>query len=226
MSKTMQLAMGSDVACSDGVCGNLQRVVVDSVDHTLTHLVVEPKHRPGAGHLVPIDAVDSTTDGIIHLSCTTSEFEALEDADETQLLPGASEEWDYGQASTFSLPYYGLGTGGMSEGPLGMGGMGRGAGPKATTYDRVPSVEVEVRRGEHVHATNGTIGRVRGLIIDSHGYQVTHILLGEGHLWGKKRIAIPISAVMDIEEGVRLTLSKDEVRDLPSFEVDQDVAPS
>ena len=38
--------------------------------------------------------------------------------------------------------------------------------PQPVTYDTVPLDEVEVRRGEHVHATDGDIGRVQGLVID------------------------------------------------------------
>jgi hypothetical protein len=108
MSETTEFSIGSEVACSDGVCGDLRRVVVDPVARTLTHLVVEPRHRPGTGHLVPIDLVASTTEGI-QLRCTISEFEALPDAEETQFLPGASGEWGYGQEQMLSLPYYGLG---------------------------------------------------------------------------------------------------------------------
>jgi len=48
---------------------------------------------------------------------------------------------------------------------------------------------------------------------------VTHILLDEGHLWGKKRVAIPISAVKDVGAGVRLTLTKDQLRDLPPVDL-------
>ena len=66
-------------------------------------------------------------------------------------------------------------------------------GPQATTEDRVPEGEVEVRRGEHVHATDGEIGRVHGFVIDPTDHQLTHVLLDEGHLWGKKTVAIPIS---------------------------------
>src|ERR1039458_959513 len=85
MSQTTQFSIGSEVACSDGVCGDLRRVVVDPVARALTHLVVEPRHRAGSGRLVPVDLVESTTDAI-RLRCTIAEFEALEDAEETQFL--------------------------------------------------------------------------------------------------------------------------------------------
>ena len=77
-----------------------------------------------------------------------------------------------------------------------------------------------MRRGEHVHATDGAIGRVQGLVIDPGDHHVTHVLLDEGHLWGQKMVAIPVSAVTSVGDGVRLSLTKDEVRDLPPVDLD------
>jgi sporulation protein YlmC with PRC-barrel domain len=218
MSET-EFTIGSEVACSDGKCGELTRVVVDPILRTLTHLVVEAEHRQGNGRLVPIGLVESAASEI-RLRCTLAEFDALEDAEETQFLPGASGEWDYQQQQMLSLPYYGLGTGtGMG---LGIGGMHVGdadVGPHPVITDRVPAGEVEVRRGDQVHATDGTIGKVQGLVVDPGDHHVTHVLLDEGHLWGKKRVAIPINAVKDVKDGVRLTFTKDQVRDLPPIDL-------
>jgi len=111
-----------------------------------------------------------------------------------------------------------MGMGGMGMRMGGMGGMGMA--PQMTTEDRVPEGDVEVRRGEHVHATDGAIGRVHGFVIDPTDHHLTHVLLDEGHLWGKKSVAIPISAVKDVNDGVRLTLTKAEVGDLPPVELD------
>jgi hypothetical protein len=77
----------------------------------------------------------------------------------------------------------------------------------------------EVRRGEHVLITDGAIGRVQGLVVHPGDHCVTHVLLDEGHLWGQKRV-IPIGDVKDTEDGVRLNLTKDEVRELPLVDVD------
>jgi hypothetical protein len=219
MSEATEFTIGSEVACIDGPCGQLTRVVVDPVLRTLTHVVVEAKHRQGNGRLVPIGLVESATAEEITLRCTIAEFHALEDAEETQFLPGAPGEWDYQQQQMLSLPYYGLGAGtGMG---LGIGGMHVGdpdVGPHPVIVDRVPAGEVEVRRGDHVHAKDGTIGKVQGLVVDP-DHHVTHVLLEEGHLWGKKRVAIPIGAVKDVDDGVRLTLTKDQVRDLPAIDL-------
>src|SRR5665213_1840706 len=76
MSETAEFTIGSEVACSDGICGELTRVVVDPVARALTHLVVEPRNRQGTGRLVPIELVDAAAEGI-RLRCTQSEFDAM-----------------------------------------------------------------------------------------------------------------------------------------------------
>jgi PRC-barrel domain protein len=213
MGESTEFTIGDDVACREGACGTLTRVVLDPVARTLTHLVVEPKDRRGAARLVPVGLVESTSNEI-RLRCTRSQFDELDEAEETHFLPGASAQWGYGQEQMLSWPYFGLMGGSM-------GVLTTNTRPQAVTYDRVPAGEVEVRRGDRVHATDGEIGRVQGLVIDPDDHQVTHVLLDEGHLWGKKRVVVPISAVTGADEGVRLNLTKDQVRDLPPVELDQ-----
>jgi hypothetical protein len=212
MSTTTEFTIGSDVSCSDGVCGALRRVVVDPTTLGLTHLVVAPKHLPGADRLVPVDLVDPEGSGI-SLRCSTAAFAALEDAEETRFVSGSPEQWSdpQEQEQVLSLPYDGMG----QLGPRTAMGTGLAHERPSATYDRVPAGDVVVRRGQHVQATDGTIGRVKGLVVDLGDDHVTHVLLDEGHLWGEKRVAIPISAVTDARHGVRLNLTKDEVRDLP-----------
>lgn len=214
VSDMSEYTIGEEVTCRDGVCGDLRRVVIDPVARALTHLVVEPKHRPGLGRLVPIDLVDATAEGTF-LRCSAAEFEALEDAEEAHFLPEPGEGMGYAEGQVLEWPYYGLGAGGMG----GVTGMGL-TSPQVIIHDRVPVGEVEVCRGEHVHASDGNIGRVQGLVIDPKDHHVTHVLLQQGHLWGKKEIAIPISAVKDVAaDGLRLNLTKDEVRDLPAVDL-------
>jgi sporulation protein YlmC with PRC-barrel domain len=218
--------IGAEVSCSDGVCGEVRRVVVDPVARAVTHLVVEPKYRRGHGRLVPLDLVDDAT-GEIRLRCTKAEFEKLDPAEETQFRPGSG--WpgyegygsEQGGAALF-WPHYGLDLG-DGTGLSSSAGPGRGNTMRAVTYDSVPLGEVEVRRGDHVRATDGEIGRAQGLVIDPRNHQVTHVLLQEGHLWGSKEVAIPIGAVTGVEDGVQLNMTKQQVEDLPSVAIDHPV---
>jgi hypothetical protein len=39
-------------------------------------------------------------------------------------------------------------------------------------------------------------------------------------LWGRKEVAIPIGAVTGVEAGIHLSISKQEVQDLPPVDID------
>ena len=224
--------MGADVSCSDGACGEVRRVIVDPVARAVTHLVVEPKHRKGHGRLVPLDLVDATT-GEIRLRCTTADFEKLDPAEENDFRPGSAYPGDPGYGSEQGLgvqwplwlslqaPFYELNRGlGDGTGVSSSAGPGRGHTMREITYDSVPVGEVEVRRGEHVHANDGEIGRVEGLVIDPGSHQVTHVLLQEGHLWGSKEVAIPIGAVTGVVDTVQLNITKQQAENLPAINTD------
>jgi sporulation protein YlmC with PRC-barrel domain len=214
MAEATPFMIGADVACSDGPCGSVIRVVVDPVARSATHLVVEPEERAGLARLVPLDLVDAAAGGV-RLRCTLEEFERLESAEDTQFVPGTYGYGDFGPEQVVSWPYYGLG------GMTGVAGDEIASGSQTVTYDVVPLGEVEVRRGEPVHATDGSIGKVQGLVIDPRSHHVTHVLLQEGHLWGRKEVAIPISAVSSVDEdGIKLSITKRHVQDLPAVDID------
>ena len=213
VSESAEFILGSSVSCRDGPCGKLTRIVVDPGPRTVTHLVVKPPQRDEAARLVPVRLAAAGT-AAIDLRCSTSQFEGLQPAVETQTVPGALGDLDNGQEHQLSAPYYGRGGLGLA---MAIGtGLGSGTAPRRITTDRIPAGTVELRPGDHVHATDGPAGKVQGLIVLNRGHRVAHILLDEGHLWGKRRVAIPISAVADFSDGVRLSLARDEVRDLPA----------
>jgi len=213
MADTTPFTIGSNASCSDGSCGEVTRVVVDPVARVVTHLVIEPEGRQGLGRLVPLDLVDATEGGI-RLRCTVAQFEALDPAEETQFVPGTRGYASYGPEQVLSWPYSSLG------GSAGVAGDTVSGVSETVTYDAVPAGEIAVRRGERVHATDGDIGQVEGLVIDPRNHHVTHVLLQEGHLWGRKEVAIPISAVTGVDDRIRLNIAKQEVQDLPPVDID------
>jgi len=193
--------IGAHVDATDGRCGHLTRVIFDPVAESLTHRVVEPEHNEELARLVPVDLVVRVEDDLIRLDCTKKQFERLDVAEDVQFLPADATATGYGSNAS-AWPYYGLGT------PL-------GHHPQPMFIDRVPLGEVEIRRGDPVHARDGWIGAVQGLVIDPLDHHVTHVILQEGHLWGRKHVAIPIGAANRVGDEIRVDLTKDEIEALP-----------
>ncbi|MGH9099298.1 MAG: PRC-barrel domain-containing protein [Acidimicrobiales bacterium] len=219
MSEAAEFTIGAVVECRDGECGELRRVVIESDTDAITHLVVSSKHQKSTGHLVSIDLVESTTAQEVRLRCTLAQFAALDDAEETEVRTELSVDFE-SQAASLGGGRFGS----LALNPDGLGGTnvdGAQAGMRKVrrgfTVDNIPDGEGEVSRGQRVHASDGHIGHVHGLVDDPSDHKITYILLDEGHLWGEKEIAIPISAVkFVVDDGVYLNLTRKEVGDLPA----------
>jgi sporulation protein YlmC with PRC-barrel domain len=218
MARKMPFRIGADVSCSDGPRGHVSRIIVNPVAREVTHLVVDQKHRNGPGRLVPVDLVNATT-GQLRLRCTLAEFQALRPAQETEVVPDLDPtgHQDRPPPSVNFLP--------QSLGALripGDRGPDRPRAPQEVTIDTVPSGEVDIRRELTVCATDGEIGQVQGVVVEPGGHYVTHVLLQEGRMWGRKEVAVPIGAVMKIGTLlIRLSLTKQQVKDLPSVDINQ-----
>jgi sporulation protein YlmC with PRC-barrel domain len=187
-----EFTLGARASCSDGVCGVVSGTILDPAARTVTHLVIEPQHGMG-GRLVPLDLVEGTA-GEVRLRCTLDEFGRLDPAEEV-----LADTW------SGAGDYSGI-------------GMGLGHRTPLVVSQAVPLGETEVDRHDSVHAMDGQIGQVEGFVVDTADEKVTHILLKEGHLWGRKQVAIPVSAVASVDDGIRLNITKQQVEDLPPLD--------
>jgi len=198
--------IGSEAVGSDGYRGEVLAVVVDPAARTVTHLVVEPHGRAGLARLVPLELAElaGAEPGPIPLRCTEAEFMSLEPAEETlaEFVPGYPDPVQL-------LPPGWRDTGG----PTADGGTILRI-PEKETVDIVPPGEVEERRGDHVHASDGDVGHLRGLRIDPGSRRVTHVLVREGHVWGHQDVDIPAEMVAGFGDGIRLSVTRQQVRDL------------
>ena len=201
-----QFTLGGKALCSDGPCGEVRRMIINPARGTVTHLVVTPKQRHQPGRLVPVDLVDTEV-GEIRLRCTIAEFGQLDPAEVTELVEGEGD----GPASAPPPKASTMSVGGMSSNYS----MPKPA--RTIVQEVVPAGETQVRRGGRVRATDGEIGRVQGFLVDPDNHQVTHVLLQEGHLWGRKEVAIPMRAVAGIDDGIQLHITKQQVENLPAL---------
>jgi hypothetical protein len=188
MDQTTEYRLGAEVYATDGLCGVVTRIVVDPVDRTITHLVVEPKHRFGLGRLLPVDRLDAGANGI-QFRGDLAAFEAADSAEDAHFIRAADDWRGEGLVET-----------------------------EPEVNDTLPGGEIALRPGDPVHATDGEIGSVQGFLTAAGQDRVTHVLLREGHLFTRKEVAIPVDAIAGVDTGIRLNLSKQEIEDLPSVD--------
>jgi sporulation protein YlmC with PRC-barrel domain len=219
----VRLELGSPVNCTDGPFGELADIVIDPTSRRVTHLVVAPDGDHGKAKLVPIELASAEGGSpAINLDCSSEEAGRLDPVEESAYLrlgdsPELEPGWEIGVESVLSHPYYGYGSG---------VGMGYEVAPGdydphvSVTYDRIPKGEVEIRRASEVTSSDGHgLGKVDGFLVGEDD-AITHFVLERGHLWGKREVTVPISAVANVyTDAVSLSLTKDEVGDLPSVPV-------
>jgi sporulation protein YlmC with PRC-barrel domain len=210
--ETRLFRLGTDVRCADGHCGHVRSLVIELAQDAVTHLVVQPAHRRALARLVPLGLVEAANGGI-RLRCTMAQYEQLDSPDETYIPEGIGGREFYGREPVISWPYYAGGAGMM-----GIPGDAISGAAQTLTVDSVAEQlpgEEEIPPGEHVHATDGDIGQVEGVVVDSGTGRVTSVVLREGHLWGRRTVLIPREAVADVDAtGFYLTITKKQVEHL------------
>jgi hypothetical protein len=190
MAQETRFAIGAAARCSDRRCGTVCRIIIDPAVRIVTHLVIEPRHRRQPGRLVPVDLID-TAAGQIRLRCTAAEFELLDPAEDWELVGGP----------------------GLSKGAFGMMSYTWIPAPmRIVVREIVPAGEAQVSPGDRVRALDGDIGPVQGLVVDPADRRVTYVLVRGGQLWGRRRAAIPVSAVTAVQDGIRLNITRRQAR--------------
>ncbi len=200
----MNIPLNAAVRCSDGAAGRSTVIVVDPQTETVTHVVVDSQ---GTEYLVPIDAISESGTDHIQLRWSLAELAKAERYDKVVYVGDGSAE--------------GLGVPPMIY-PTTMdaGYMTESVELSYLNEEQIPENELAIHRGAHVEASDGRVGQIDEFLIDSTTGQITHIVLRQGHLWGKKDVTVPVSAIDHIQEDlVILKLDKVAIEQLPHVPV-------
>ena len=207
----MDIAINAKVLCSDGECGHVYCVIVHPIHKEITHIVVQESAFLGPERLVPVSYIQESTSDKIVLSCTQNDLVEMENFTESHFV-GADESFeDYDAGHYYVHPY-------LVPGPDLESGFE--VEPLIIEEEKIPSDEFGLHRGSRVNATDGAIGKVDEFLINPDDNKITHLVLREGHLWGKKNITIPVNQIDHIEEDtVFLRLDRKAIKELPSIPV-------
>jgi len=203
----VKLRLGAKVVCSDGPAGTLTRFLIDLESGLVTHLDVA-HHISGGGHFVPTTEIAEGGEEI-RLSISQDQFSTL-GVDETYVDVAPARSF-FDPDALVQMPLAGFGR-------FGMFASFGGTGLRPLRETLTPPGDTGVERHAPAYASGGHhIGHVDGLVIDPTDGRITHVLLGEGHIFNKREIAIPADGVLSVNaDGARFSLTKEEIEALPS----------
>lgn len=202
-----EIALDAKIHCTNGRGGSAVAVTLGEENRRISHIIVEDDG--GQQRLVPFNLATKASHEGIWLNCSEKELKEMPLFMVTEFVERAPQEsgdwadeegeWEDGvDVSSFE----------MNEEKFGM----------PVVVERVPDGEIPFHRSTEIEATDGHVGKVDKLVVEQESGQITHLVMQKGHLWGKKEIAIPLSAVEDLDyESVYLNVDKKAVEELPEL---------
>jgi sporulation protein YlmC with PRC-barrel domain len=195
-----EIPLDAQVSCLDGEVGKSTAVIFDPVNKNVTHVVVRITVEDE--RMVPLKYVVASDHDTIRLDCKKIDLEYMAKFKTYQYVSGVTANPSLPQGE-WEAPYVTLDySGDMRE------------------VESIPEGELAVHRGDPVKATDGQVGVVGELVIDTGSGHITHLVLEKGHLFGKQEITVPVDQIDYVAEGVvHLKMDKAAVKKLPTMKV-------
>ena len=205
----MEIPLNAQVECTDGVCGHSEYVLIDPVADQMTHVVVKEDSSPNTEYIIPVDSVAETIGDTIRLRWSKAELKKMDPFIKTEYIEENAPDKHFvyigggtGMGSYYYLPYV------SAESSVYEG----------VEHEQIPPGELAVRRGTRVEAKDGYVGKVDEFVVNPKNGHITHLVMREGHLWGKKDVIIPLSSLgTTLNDTVFLKLDKHQIESLPTF---------
>jgi uncharacterized membrane protein len=182
--RVSEIPLQAKVECTDGLGGESTTLIVDPAKLTVTHVVVREDKPEHTERIVPADRVVETTADTIRLNCTVEEFRTMSpfldvEYEQVEIPRYAAPDMAMAYYSPeFAMAYY---TPDIATIPV--------------IHELVPEGGLSVHPGSPVEASDGKVGELSELLTDPETGQITHLVLQEGHLWGNKKVLLPVSMV-------------------------------
>jgi hypothetical protein len=224
--KTME---GYAIAATDGVIGHVKDFYFDDAAWVVRYLVVQTGDWLVQRKVLisPISLREPNwIDKSFPVSITRTQVQASPSIDTDKPVSRQHEE---GYLRYFDYPYYwagaGLWGGGLYPSALTFESpdYGSAAADDAQTHSRD---DPHLRSGNtvmhyRVHATDGDIGHVKGLLVDDMTWAIRYLVVSTGKWWGGHDVLIAPEWIDDInwsESKVVVDLSRQAIKDSPTYD--------
>jgi hypothetical protein len=147
-----------------------------------------------------------------------------------------SRQYEKSYLGYYGYPYYWGGAGLWGERSY-PGTLLTGTGPSGYRgYLRAPeahdaSTDPHLRscnavKGYHIHARDGHIGHVQGLLVDDHSWSIRYLIVNTSNWWIGRQVLISPEWIQDVswqESSVTINLDRQSIKDAPAYDVDAEM---
>jgi len=217
----MDFRIGLPVIAEDGRAGTLERLIFDPVADQMLGLVVSQGGLMPHDVVVPLDRVLSAGEEEVRVRGTVEEIAALEGFTQAQFTE-PPEEWLPPADLAAGSPYFLF-----PASPYAVGAFAPPApisAPADEAEENKPAGSVDLGAATEVFCTDGAGGTVDRVLTDGDSDRVTHLIVRRGSLFTRD-LAVPAELIATTDEQtVHLTISQQELDELPEFQPEEDGA--
>jgi len=201
--------IGTEVHGQDGPCGKLVKVVVDPHTHRVTDLIVKKGLLQKEARVLPVTAVEHTTESAIHLSIRSDAFGEYPEYREIEFEEPAADGKDAGYSAK-QMRYWVSQYGGVfvQEPLVPM--------VRQRVHEGISPDRGIIGRGTPVHHLGEEIAKIDHVLVHPQSGEILHFVVRRGLLpdW---RI-LPMDVVKDVgKEGVCVKIDEDELAQFPRY---------
>ncbi|MGD8622609.1 MAG: PRC-barrel domain-containing protein [Anaerolineales bacterium] len=196
----LDLPVGAKVYAGEKPCGRSISLVLNPVTDEVTDVAIELNGFGDHEVLVPLEHVVRSSENGIWFDLSKDEISALPEFLRTEFIQaeipkeyagGALVLWPYLVSESKNIP---------------------------VEVEMVPVDELAVHVGAEVISLDGKVGTVDEFLVDPQNDHISHLVMHEGHLWGKKDVFIPVSDISRMDEhSVKVDLDKQQIEALPEL---------
>ena len=214
----MDFRIGRPVMAEDGRAGTLDRLIFDPVTDRMIGLVVAQSGLMPHDVVVPLDRVLAANEEEVRVRGTVEEIAALDGFTQAQFT-APPEEWLPPGDLSVGSPYFLF-----PASPYAVGAFAPPAPvsvPDDEAVENKPAGSVDLGAHTEVLCTDGKAGTVDRVLTAGDSDRVTHLIVRRGSLLVRE-VAVPAELIATTDEqAVYLTLSQQELDELPEFQAEE-----
>jgi len=215
----MELKIGARVEAADGAFGRLGQVILSPLDRRVVALVVRHGLLQPRDIVVPVAEIADATEQRVQLRLSRAELEGRPDFDPTAYVELAGGNQGYRAGEALVAVHGGAG----DAQARGLVAHHLGADAQIAHQGSLAGQTIALRHGQVVWCSDGRVGQVDLLLLDSTG-QVRHFVIRKGLLLGRD-VIVPVEWVRRIDaRGVWLAVARADLDRLPRYRPDDEIA--